>query len=288
MSTRIASDDTARAPSTSTLIVGGAGKTGRRVADRLRALGVDARLASRSASPRFDWADRSSWAPALEGVDRIYLTYYPDLAAPGAADDIRALTALAVAHGVTHVVLLSGRGEPQVLPSEQAVQACGATWTILRAAWFAQNFSEGHLREPVLAGELAFPGGSVAEPFVDVDDVADVAVAALTDPKHAGQIYDLTGPRLLTFAEAMTSIGAASSRPIRYRPIRMEEYAEELAPHVPASYLAFMTELFAGLLDGHNAHLGDGVQRVLGRPARDFADYARDAARAGAFQPRTA
>lgn len=267
-----------------TLILGGTGKTGRRVASRLQARGLPVRIASRSGSTPFDWADRATWPAALEGVRSIYLAYYPDLAVPGAAADIRELTALAVKAGVEQVVLLSGRGEEQVLPSERAVQACGAAFTILRAAWFAQNFSEGTLLGPVLGGEIAFPAGDVAEPFLDVDDIADVAVAALTNPAaHAGRIYELSGPRLLTFAEAAAEIARASGRTVRYVPVTPEAYAAELAAWVPPDYAAFLGDLFRQLLDGHNAHLSGGVQEALGRPARDFGDYARAAAATGVW-----
>jgi uncharacterized protein YbjT (DUF2867 family) len=266
-----------------TLILGGNGKTGRRVAARLTAQGRPVRIASRSGSPRFDWEDASAWPAALRDVGALYLAYFPDLAAPGAADHIGRLTRLANESGVERVVLLSGRGEPQVLPSEEAVRTSGLAWTILRCAWFSQNFSEGHLYDAVRGGELAFPGGQVAEPFLDVEDIADVAVAALAGDQHRGQIYDLSGPRLLTFAEAMDEIGRAAGRTIRYLPITFEQYGAALAPYVPAESVSFMLDLFRHVLDGHNAHVSDGVQRALGRRARDFSDFARAAASTGVW-----
>ena len=271
-----------------TLIISGTGKTGRRVAERLMALGRPVRIASRSGSPRFEWTDRSTWPAAVRGVDSIYLAYHPDLAVPGAADDIGSLAKLAVESGVRRIVLLSGRGELQVLPSEAAVRESGAAFTILRCAWFAQNFSEGLLLEPVLAGEIAFPAGRVAEPFIDADDIADVAVAALTDAAHAGKTYELTGPRLLTFAEAAAEISRAAERKVEYVPITSAAYASMLAQFVPAEQVEFITELFEDVLDGHNAFLTDGVQRVLGRKPRDFRDFAQAAARAGAWRRRAA
>lgn len=266
-----------------TLIIGGTGKTGRRIAQRLTGLGMPVRIASRTGAPPFEWTDRRTWPAVVTGASAMYLAYHPDLAVPGAAEDIAALTKLAVASGVRRIVLLSGRGEEQVLPSERAVRESGAAFTILRAAWFAQNFSEGALHEPVLSGEVAFPAGSVAEPFVDADDIADVAVAALTDPVHTGATYELTGPRLVTFAEAAAEISRATEREVRYVPVSSADYAKVLATVMPAEQAAFVTELFAGLLDGHNAHLADGVKRVLGREPRDFRDFARAAARAGAW-----
>jgi len=267
-----------------TLIASGTGKTGSRLAKRLSARGVPVRLGSRSGTPRFDWeADPATWRPVFDGVASVYLAYHPDLAMPGAASRIRAFANLAVECGVRRIVLLSGRGEPEVVPSETAVRESGAAFTILRAAFFSQNFSEGHLLDPVLSGQVAFPAGGVAEPFLDAEDIADVAAAALTDERHAGEIYELTGPRLLTFAEAVAEITRASGRAVSYVPISSAAYGEILAEHLPPELAAFLTTLFRDVLDGHNAHLTDGVERVLGRRPRDFAEYARSAAAAGAW-----
>jgi len=265
-----------------TLIIGGNGKTGRRVAERLTALGRPHRIASRTGTPSFDRNDESTWSPVLRGVDAIYLAYHPDLAIPGAADQVRRLARRAVDGGTGRIVLLSGRGEPQVRPAEDAVRESGAAATILQCAFFDQNFSEGVLA-PVL-DQIVFPGGDVAEPFLDADDIADVAVAALTGDGHAGRTYELTGPRLLTYAEAAAEIAAASGKPFRYVPIALERYAEILAPVMPADHVELFVELFRWLTDGHNAHLTGDVERVLGRKPRDFRDYARAAAAAGAWQ----
>ena len=158
-----------------TLIVGGTGKTGRRVAERLKGRGAAVRIGSRSADPPFDWEDPKTWEPALRGASAAYITYYPDLAVPGAAEKVGALAELAVKIGVRRQVLLSGRGEEGAVLGEQAVKSSGADWTILRCGWFNQNFSEGAFLEQVLSGEVALPAGSVKEPFVDADDIADAA-----------------------------------------------------------------------------------------------------------------
>lgn len=265
-----------------TTIIGGNGKTGRRVAERLAALGRPNRIASRSGAPPFDWNDERAWAPVLRGAEAIYLTYHPDLAVPGAAEQVGRLARRAVDGGTRKIVLLSGRGEPQVRPAEDAVRASGAATTILQCAFFNQNFSEGVLA-PVL-DQIVFPGGDVAEPFLDADDIADVAVAALTDDAHAGRTYELTGPRLLTYAQAAEEIAAASGKPVRYVPIDFERYGELLAAEMPAEHATFLVELFRWLTDGHNAHVTGDVERVLGRKPRDFRDYARAAAAAGAWR----
>jgi len=267
-----------------TLVLGSTGKTGRRVAQRLRARGLPVRPGSRAGAPPFDWQDQATWAPALRGVHAAYVSYYPDLAVPGAATTIRSFATLAVGLGIRRLVLLSGRGEEGAKHSEQAVQESGADWTILRSSWFSQNFSEDFLLESVRGGEVALPAGNMAEPFIDVEDIADVAVAALTEDGHAGCLYELTGPRLLTFAEAVAEIAAAAGREVQYLPVSTEQYAAVLAAHgVPAEVTWLLTYLFTDVLDGRNAHLADGVRCALGRQPRDFTDYARITAATGVW-----
>lgn len=267
-----------------TLILGGTGKTGRRVAERLTRRGLPVRIGSRSVEPPFDWENSATWPAALRDVGGVYISYYPDLAAPGAADAILSLTNLAVKSGVPRLVLLSGRGEPEAQRCEQIVRDSGAEWTLVRASWFCQNFSENYLLEPVLAGEVALPVGNVGEPFVDADDIADVAVAALTDDRHVGQLYEVTGPRLWTFAEAIAEIGRVTNRNIRCVQIPMEEYASMLkSAQLPPEFVTLITYLFTDVLDGRNASVADGITRALGRAPRDFSQYAQDTAATGVW-----
>jgi uncharacterized protein YbjT (DUF2867 family) len=271
-----------------TLVLGGTGKTGRRVVERLAARGVPTRVGSRSGEPPFDWEDRATWAAALDGVGSVYLSYYPDLAVAGAPEATAAFVEQALESGTRRLVLLSGRGEEEAQRAERALQESGADWTIVRCSWFMQNFSESIFLEPLLTGELALPAGDVAEPFVDAEDIADVAVAALTEDGHVGRLHELTGPRLLTFTEAVEEISKAAGREIRYVPIAIEENEAALAEEgVPPEFVSFLTYLFSEVLDGSNAYLTDGVQRALGRPPRDFADYARDAAATGVWTAAT-
>ena len=271
-----------------TLVLGGTGKTGRRVAQRLEARGMPTRIGSRSGEPSFDWEDAATWARALQNVESVYVSYYPDLAIPGAPAAVHSFTELAVESGVQKLVLLSGRGEEEAQSAERAVrevgEEAGVEWTIVRCAWFMQNFDENFLLEPILAGEVALPSGNVPEPFVDADDIADVAVAALTEDRHAGEIYELTGPRLLTMEEAVGEISRATGREIRFVPVTLEEYESVLAEaDVPPEFLSFLTYLFGTVLDGRNASLTDGVRRAVGREPKDFADYARHAAATGVW-----
>jgi uncharacterized protein YbjT (DUF2867 family) len=266
------------------LVTGATGKTGRRVVERLHAAGVPVRPGSRSANPTFDWNDHATWTSALEGVGSVYISYYPDLAVPGAVETTGAFAALAVSMGVRRLVLLAGRGEDEAERAEDAVRASGADLTVIRSTWFMQNFSEGDFRPQVMSGRVSLPAGDMVEPFVDVDDIAEVAVAALTEDGHVGEMYELTGPRLLTFAEAIDEIAQATGRDIEYAPASVEEFAAAMADqHVPREAIEIFSFLFGEVLDGRNAHLEDGVQRALGREPRDFRDFVKDAAVAGAW-----
>jgi uncharacterized protein YbjT (DUF2867 family) len=274
-------DNTSQEP---TLVLGGTGKTGRRVVERLTARGLPVRIGSRSAEPRFDWERRSTWNRVLDGVGSAYVAHYLD-ALPGAAETVGSFAELAVRSGVSRLVLLSGRGEPEAERVEQAARDSGAELTILRSTWFAQNFEDGW-RELVLSGEVALPAGDTPEPFVDADDIADVAVAALTENGHAGQVYELTGPRLLTFAQAVSEISRAVGRELRYVRVSIEEFEAAAAGQgVPEEVVELLIYLFGEVLDGRNARLADGVQRALGREPRDFGDYARAAAAGGIWNP---
>ncbi|WP_040741419.1 NAD(P)H-binding protein [Nocardia tenerifensis] len=268
------------------LVTAGTGKVGRRVAERLAAKGFPVRVGSRSAEVPFDWTDRTTWAPVLADVAAAFVMYTPDIGDPRAAETIRAFSELAVASGVRRLVLLSARGEVQAAPAEAAVRESGAEWTVLQAAWFNQNFDEGVFTDMVLEGGVAFPAGQVLEPFVDSADLADVAVLALTEDGHAGQNYELTGPRLLTFGDAVETIAKHSGRDVRYIPVSGAEFGAVLEAGfgMPAEEVSAMLDIFATLLDGRNAVVTDTVRRLLDREPIDFADYAREAAAAGAWK----
>ena len=265
------------------LVIGSTGKTGRRIVQRLSENGHAVRNGSRQSEPPFDWENPGTWPTALRGVEAVYISFFPDLAVPGAPAAVEELTSCAITAGVSRLVLLSGRGEVNAQRCENIVRECGVSFTLIRASWFSQNFNEGHLLEPVLSGVIALPAGDVREPFVDADDIADVAAAALTDGRHAGQLYELTGPRLLTFTDAVDEISKAAGRDVRYAAISSEQYRAALTEHAGPELANLLTDLCAEVLDGRNAKLGDGVQKALGRKPRDFADYCRAAAASGAW-----
>jgi uncharacterized protein YbjT (DUF2867 family) len=241
------------------------------------------RIGSRSAELPFDWEKQDTWEPTLQGVKAAYVAYQPDLAVPGALETVEVFFDRAIASGVEKLVLLSGRGEVEAEQAERALQATSVDWTILRASWFFQNFSESFFLDPILAGQVALPVvESIAEPFVDVEDIADIAFAALTDPQHSRQLYEITGSRALTFAEAIGEIARATGREITFVPVSAEDYRAELVRQgVPDDYIELVLYLFSTVLDGRNTPLADGVQRALGRPPRDFSDYVRQTAAIG-------
>ena len=265
------------------LVIGATGKTGSRVAMKLEAKGLPVRRGARRSETPFDWDDPATWPAALSGVSKAYVTYFPDLAFPGAIEKLEAFVKTAQESGLQHMVLLSGRGEHFASQGEEVVRNSGLGFTIVRSAWFAQNFSEGYLRDPILGGVLPMPGGDIAEPIIDIDDIADVVVAALTEEGHLGERYEVTGPRLMTFAEMAGVLSDTLGRPIRHVPITFEDFHANVA----ASGDTFVADVFTTIaretLDGRNANVTDGVERALGRKPRDFAEFARTAMASGAW-----
>ena len=269
------------------LVIGGNGKTGRKVVQRLQSINQSVRVGSRQATPAFDWQNPETWPAALDGIDLVYVTFQPDLAVPGALDAIEALVKQARKSGVRKMVLLSGKGEREAELSEQVVIHSGLEYTIIRASWFNQNFSESFFLDPILAGHVALPQAEAKVPYVDTDDIADVAVEVLLNDEHNGQIYELTGPQLLTFPEIMQEIARATDRDIQFTPISLPAYTQMLEEfQVPADYIWLINYLFTEVLGtpGNDVVTQD-VERVLGRPAKAFTDYVRETAATGVWHP---
>ncbi|WP_086930890.1 NAD(P)H-binding protein [Agarilytica rhodophyticola] len=270
-----------------TLVIGSTGKTGTRIVQRLQARNIKTRAVSRSTTPSFDWHAPSTWQAVLEDVSAIYISYSPDLAIPGATGIIHDFVEMAVAAGVQRLVLLSGRGEEEAQACERIVQQTDVEWTIVRASWFMQNFSEGEFLNMVLSGTIALPtlALDIPEPFIDVNDIADVAVAALTEYGHAFETYEVTGPRLLTFSELASEISQAAGREVQFVQIPKATFAKGVTDSgMPNDIAWLLNYLFETVLDGRNAYLTDGVYRALGREPRDFTSYAREVAVTGIWK----
>jgi uncharacterized protein YbjT (DUF2867 family) len=271
------------------LILGGTGKTGRRIARRLQAAGQPVRTASRTSGDiPFDLDNPTTWAPALDGVTAVYVMEPNLQTSIDRQARIPRFVAEAVAAGVRRLVLLSAHGVGEADDShplktaEQAVRGSGVDWTILRPDWFSQNFSESFWLPGVLNGTLSLPTGDGRTPFVDAEDIAEVAAAALTEDRHSSQIYQLTGPRAISFGEAADLIGKATGRTIRHLDVDPEVFIERQASHgVPPDVARLLTGLLVAIRDGRGAALSDGVERALGRSPRPFEDYVAETAAAG-------
>lgn len=270
------------------LVTGGTGRTGARVVRRLMDRGVAVRIGSRRAPVPFDWHDSTTWRPALEGVRAAYLCYSPDLAFPGVSALIADFTHAASEAGVRRLVLLSGRGEDGARAAEDAVRTCGLEWTVLRCSWFSQNFSEHFLLGPVRRGRLLLPAnGTIAEPFLDLDDLADVAVVSLITDRHIGRLLELTGPRLLTLQDVATGLSAATGRRIEFVPCTAQEFADDLAPDgIPADEALPLAGLFTEILDGRNSSMTADLVQALNRAPTDFSTYASRTAGTGVWAAR--
>ena len=262
------------------LVISKNGKTGSRVNERLQALGYATRPVSRSTHPSFDWEKPETWRSAIEGTPSAYVTYQPDLAVPDAEPAIREFVRIAPEAGLKHIVLLSGRGEDGAQRAEEVLRSSGISWNIVRASWFFQNFSESFM--------LALPAGDTVEPFVDADDIADVAVAALAEPGHRNKLFEVTGPRALTFAQCIGEISEALDRPVKYTRVPIDAYIDTLRKQGVAEDMQWLLrELFTVVFDGRNSNVMFGVEEALGRPATDFKTYVQKTADSGVWSADT-
>lgn len=260
------------------LLLGGTGKTGRRLAERLEAQGHTARAVGRATTPRFDWRDESTWAPALRGVDGVFIV------GPGSASDwsplLERFLATAAEQHVRHAVLLSARGveflsDGAVARAEAALKRSPLAWTILRPSHFAQNFTEA-MFVPDDTGAFYAPVADGREPFIDVDDIADVAAVALTSDEYDGRILELSGPRAIDFDEAARILTEVTARPVRYVSESDDAHIARLRGQgLPEGYIEWRMAMLRGIASGSDAYLSHDVEAVLGRPATTFEAWAR-------------
>jgi uncharacterized protein YbjT (DUF2867 family) len=258
------------------VILGGSGKVGRRLTRTLERHGHQAVPAGRRSVCRFDWQDTSTWRQTATGADGVFVV------GPGSARDwsdaLAAFLDVAAAEGVGHAVLLSARAV-EFLPggavglAERALEAGPIPWTVLRPTHFAQNFTEA-MFVPV-DGVISAPVDAGAVPFVDVLDLAEVAARVLADRTFTGGRIALSGPAVLTFAQAADALTAASGVPVRFRPEEPEAHAARLrAAGTPEGYVRWRMAMLDAVRTGADAYLSDGVRQVLGRPATGFAAWA--------------
>jgi uncharacterized protein YbjT (DUF2867 family) len=265
------------------LVAGGTGKTGRRVVEKLQQLNLPVRVGSRSSNPAFDWDDPGTYAQVLKNMDKAYMVYSPDLAVPGAKEAIRAFTIAAKKEGLSKVVLLSGKGEKEAERCEEVVARSGLDYTLVRASWFNQNFSESFFLEPILDGYVALPMPDVKIPFVDADDIAEVVVKVLLNDEYNGKTYELTGPRTLNFEEVVHEISQVSGRDIKYEAISIEQYTSMMKKAgLPSNYIWLFKYLFEEVLGNEKNHyVSSDVEKLLDRKATDFSEFAQKTAASG-------
>ena len=262
------------------LIIGGTGKTGRRVVEQLQKKGIQPRIGSRQATPSFDWDDKNTWIESLKGIEKMYITYYPDLAVPGAKEAIESLTYLAKELGVKKIVLLSGKGEVEAEACETIVKNSGVDYTIVRASWFNQNWSESFFLDPILSEEVALPMSNVLIPFVDANDIAEVAATVLLDNDYNGKTIEVTGPELITFKDIIHTISTVTNRNLTFHEITLEQYIESMRQmQLPEDVIWLIEYLFSNVLTNpNNQKISNDIEQVLGRKARTFLEYARETA----------
>ncbi len=265
------------------LVIGGNGKTGRRVAENLSQLGHNVSVVGRKTNPAFDWENTDTYDAALKDMDRAYVVYYPDLAVPGSRDAISTLTEKALQAGLEKVVLLSGKGETEAEACEDIVANSGLNYTLVRASWFNQNFSEGAFLEFVLNGTVALPMPDARIPFVDVNDIADVVAKVMVDDAYNGQTITVTGPQKRTFKEVVEIMAEATNKHIQFVPISIDEFKDGMQKAgLPDSYVWLFGYLFQEVLgNSENQEVSDDVAKVLGRPAIDFEAFAKQTAATG-------
>jgi uncharacterized protein YbjT (DUF2867 family) len=236
-----------------TLVLGGTGKTGRRVAERMTAKGQRPRRIA-ICGPVLRLEQRGRLGRLSRGCDR---GVHQLCAGPG---DARGNGRDPGLRGTGQTSRRQARG-PVVGSWRRGAQACerivqesGLLWTIVRASWFNQNFSEGAFIDMVLGGAITLPAGDQVEPFVDVDDIADVVVAALTEDHHDGQIYEVTGPRLMSIADVAADLSRVVGREIAYVDVPHDAFVSEVASSgAPDDVVWMLDYLFATVLDGRNA-----------------------------------
>ncbi|KXX66859.1 SDR family oxidoreductase [Flammeovirga sp. SJP92] len=267
------------------LVIGGTGKTGRRVVTQLENKGITPRIGSRTAPIPFEWSNPSNWTEVLSGIEKMYVTYYPDLAVPGAKEAIETLTKIAKETGVQKMVLMSGKGEAEAEACEQIVMHSGLDYTIVRASWLNQNWSESFFLDPILSDVIALPMSEVLIPFVDAEDIAEVATTALLDEHYNGQIIEVTGPELLTFKDIVQTIGKVSNRDLIFHEITLDQYVEGMKQiQLPNDVIWLIEYLFSHVLTNpKNQIVSRDVEKVLGRKARSFSAFAEETVKTGVW-----
>ncbi len=261
-------------------------KTGKQVVKLLEKENIPFRAASRSTSPSFDWEDEKTWSPAMSGTNAIYAVIPPNLAFADMPVRFKTFLKHCEAEQIKRIVLLSGRGEEEASRIEDIALSSTIPTTVLRASWFAQNFSEGYFVEGVANGLLALPSKLVREPFIDTRDIAKAAAFALKDTSSNDNIYELTGPELLSFEDVANKFTKHLDQPVTFVYVPLEDYLNELQQFgVPSDEIELTRFLFDELLDGRNAYTTSDLNLLLGEQGTSFEQFIQHTKSSGVWQP---
>ncbi|MEU9169470.1 NAD(P)H-binding protein [Streptomyces sp. NPDC048420] len=263
------------------LVTGATGTTGSRVTAQLTAAGHRVRAASRGGTPvpgaepvRFDWYDPATHADALTGVDRVYLV--PPVGDPDPAAVMLPFLRRARAAGVGRAVLLSSSAVPEGGPAvgvvHQALPDLFDAWAVLRPSWFMQNFTGTHLHALGIrdTGTIRTAAGKGRIGFVDAEDIAAVAVHALTDVRAPDSDLVLTGPQALSHDDIATIVTEVTGRPVVHRHLTHEQLCDRLAPLMGREFAELLAGMDRAIAEGAEDRTTDVVRRVTGRPPHDF------------------
>ncbi len=270
------------------LVIGSTGTVGAHVVRSLLDQGHAVRAATRdpARAPQgttgvtLDLADASTFGPALEGADGVFL-----LSPTGHLDAHGLLAPFlgAATERASRVVLMTAQGvdfsdEIPLRRLEIDLEKSGAPYGVLRPTWFSDNFASYWGPGIRAAGRIAVPAADARSAFVDARDIGASAAALLTGPESdLGRAHVLTGPAALTYAEAAKILSAVIGREVTYEAIDDAKFIEEMvAAGVPAGYAQLLAGLFAGVRAGSASTTSDAVEHLTGRAPRSLETWARD------------
>lgn len=268
------------------LVLGGTGKTGGPLVRRLTEEGHGVKCASRSgAAPggaegcRFDWYAAESHGAALDGVGSIYLI--APLGAPDPLQVMQPFIETAIARGVGRFVLLSSslleEGGPAMGMVHAFLRQCAPQWAVLRPSWFMQNFViDPHLTSICSEGAIYSATDDGLVPFIDAEDIAEVALHALTDARPTANDLLITGPQAISYDQVAATIGGVVGRPVRHVRLTAEQLAKRFEDAgIPAEYATMLAGLDRAIAAGAEARTTDIVEKVTGHPPASFESFAQ-------------